>query len=189
MRPRWPGLPAPSTRTAKRDVHCPQRPPAWKGLALIALALSCSGCFQYVPAQPETTAPGEGVRVVTTRAGAAELADVSDLADGAPIIDGTLAGVEGQALLLRVPVGRRQDGFMVSAINQTIRIPTSEIVSFQRRQFDKVSTALALAAGAGLVTAVVAFIVKPSGRDETDPEEGPDDAVVDIRLFRFNIGR
>ena len=182
-------LVTPSTRDCERHVDRVQRPPGWKGLALIALAFSSSGCFRYVPAQLETTAPGEGVRVLTTRRGAAELANILDLGETAPIVDGTLVGVEGQELLLRVPVGRRQDGFMSSSLNQTIRIPTGEIVSFRRRKFDKVSTALVVGGGAGLVAAVVAFIVKPRGTENRDPEEPPDDLRLDLRLFSFTIGR
>ena len=182
-------LVTPSTRDCERHVDCVQGPPGWKGLALIALALSSQGCFRYVPAQLETTAPGEGVRVLVTRQGAAELADISDVAADAPIVDGTVVGVEGQDLLLRVPVGRRQDGFISTNLNQTIRIPTGEIVSFRRREFDKASTGFVVGAVAGLATAVVAFIVKPRGTENTDPEDPPDDLLLDLRLFSFTIGR
>lgn len=182
-------LVTPSPRECERHVDCVQGPPGWKGLALIALALSSPGCFRYVPAQLETTAPGEGVRVHTTRRGAAELADISDLGEDAPVIDGTLVGVEGQDLLLLVPIGRRQDGFITTNLNQMIRIPTDEIVSFRRREFDKVATGFVLGGSAGLLTAIVLFIVKPRGRQNTDPEDPPDDSRVVFRLFSFSVGR
>ncbi len=183
-------LVTPSTRDCERHVDRVQRPPGWKGLALIALAFSSSGCFRYVPAQLETTAPGEGVRVLTTRRGAAELANILDLGETAPIVDGTLVGVEGRDLLLLVPAGRRQDGFMSTNLSQTIRIPTGEIVSFRRRELDKASTGFVLAAGAGLATAVVLFILNPSGGENMTPEDPPDDnRLVDLSLFSFTIGR
>lgn len=182
-------LVTPSNRDCERHVDRVQRPPAWKGLVLIALVLFSSGCFRYVPAQLETTAPGEGVRVHTTRLGAAELADISDLSDDAPIIDGTFMGVEGQDLLLRVPVGRRQDGFIRSDIHQAIRIPTDEILSFRLRELDKASTAFVVVGGMGLVTAIVAFILQPEGRQALGPDDSPDDALVEFRLFSFTVGR
>ena len=182
-------LVTPSTRDCERHVDCAQGPLGWKGLVLIVLALSSMGCFRHVPVQVETTAPGESVRVLTTRRGAAELADISDLSDDAPIIDGTFVGVEGQELLLRVPVGRRQEGFISRDINQTIRIPTDEIVSFRLKELDKASTAFVVAGGVGLATAIVAFILQPHGRQTGAPDDSPDDSLVEFRLFSFTLGR
>ncbi len=134
-------------------------------------------------------APGTGVRVLTTRAGAAELIDVSEVFQDVPVVDGTLVGVEGQDLLLTVSVGRRRDGFVNSRLNQTIRIPTEEIISFRRRELDPVATGFSVAASIGIITAVVVFILDPSGRENTDPEEPPDDAWVEFPIFSFKIGR
>ena len=127
--------------------------------------------------------------MVTTRRGVAQLADVSEVLGDVPVVDGTLIGVEGEDLLLTVPVGRRQDGFVNSRLNQTIRIPTSEIISFRRKQFDPVSTGLFVAGSAAVLTAVVVFILHPSGRENNDPEEPPDDAWVEFPIFSFKIGR
>ena len=179
----------PSTRDRERHVDCVQRTPGWKGVVLVALALSSPGCFRYVPAQLDTTAPGEGVRVLMTSRGAAELADISDVVEDAPSVDGTVVGVEGQDLLLLIPVGQRQDGFITANLNQTIRIPTAEIVSFRTREFDKVATGLTLGAAAGLATAVVLFIIRPNRSEIQDPDDPPDDLRLDVRLLSLPIGR
>lgn len=174
--------------TRSRERHVP-RTLSWKGLALTALGLSSAGCFSYVPAELETTPPGQGVRVLVTRQGAAELAQISDVVGSAPILDGTVVGVEGRELLLLVPVAQRQVGFMTTNLNQTIRIPTSEIVSFERREFDKFGTAFVLGGVVGAVTAIVVFIVKPRGAGNSDPEDPPDDLRLNLSLFSFPIGR
>ena len=178
-----------STRDGERHVDFVQALPGWKHLALVTFVFSLSGCFQYIPDDPLTLAPGSGVRVLTTRAGAAQLVDVSEIFADVPVINGTLIGVEGQDLLLTVPVGRRQDGFVNSQLNQTIRIPTDEIISFRRKQFDPVATGLVTAASVGILTAVVVFILDPKGRENNDPEEPPDDAWVEFPIFSFKIGR
>ena len=81
----------------------PRKPTGWKGPALIVLTLCSTGCFRYVPAQLQTTAPGEAVRVLIARGGATELANISDVVEDVPIVDGTVVGVEEQDLLLQVP--------------------------------------------------------------------------------------
>ena len=165
-----------------------QRTSRWKGLALIALALSSTGCFRYVPAQIETIPPGQAVRVLMTRQGAAELAEISEVAAAAPIVDGTVVSVEGQELLLRVPVGRRQDGFVSANLDQTIRVPTGEIVSFERREFDPLASVFVVGGAAGLVAGLVAAIVTARKGEEPDPD-GPDDLRLQLSLFSFAIGR
>jgi hypothetical protein len=178
-----------STRDGERHVDFVQALPGWKHLALVIFVFSVSGCFRYIPDDPLTLAPGSGVRVLTTRAGAAQLAEVSEIFADVPVVDGTLIGVEGQDVLLTVSVGRRRDGFVNSRLNQTIRIPTEEIISFRRRELDPVATGLTVAGSLGILTAVVVFILDPRGRENTDPEEPPDDAWVEFPIFSFKIGR
>ena len=186
--PRPVRLVTPSTRYCQRRVNRVQRTPRWKGLALIALALSSTGCFRYVPAQIETIPPGQAVRVLMTRQGAAELAEISEVAAAAPIVDGTVVSVEGEELLLRVPVGRRQDGFVSANLDQTIRVPTGEIVSFQRREFDPLASVLVVGGAAGLVAVLVSAIVTARKGEEPDPD-GPEDLRLHLSLFSFSIGR
>ena len=160
-----------------------------RSLILIVVVLGASGCFRYVPAQIETTPPGEGVRLLVTRQGAAELSSVAEVDPVAPTIDGTVLGVEGSELLLRVAVGERREGFISTDLSQTIRVPTGEIVSFQRREFDKAGTVLLVGGGAAFVTAVAVFILDPrrGAGEDTDPD--PDDLGLSFSLFSIPIGR
>jgi len=153
-------------------------------LAIFAIAVTSTGCFRYVPAQLDTTPAGTGVRIMVTRQGADELASVMDVDDNAPVINGTVESVQGNDLLLHVPVGQRQDGFMVTKINQTIRVPTGEIVSFHRKEFNKTGTAFVMAAGLALVTTVVFFIADPLGNSTTPPDDPPE---LQLRLGLFSI--
>lgn len=154
----------------------------------MAVALACAGCYRYVPAQMEATPPGEGVRVLMTRAGAAELATVTEINGDAPLVDGTVLGVEGSVLLLSVPVAQRHEGFMTSSLKQTIRVPTGEVVSFQRRELNALATGLTIGAAAGVVTAIV-FVIAQSVRGSTpDQPIDPDDLLLKLSVFSIPIG-
>ena len=157
---------------------------------LVLMALTAApACYRYVPAQMEVTPPGEGVRVLVTRDGVADLESIGQAGGGSPLVRGTLQGIEGGDLMLQVSVGQRTEGFISNQLNQTVRVPTSEIVSFERRELDGAATALTLGAGVGFVTAVVAFIVKPFGRREgTGTEPPPDDLRFGFGLFSIPIG-
>ena len=157
---------------------------------LAALMLSTTGCYTYTLTTPDMAAPGEGVRVLMTREGAAELAEVTQVAWEAPVVDGTLVGQEGDDLLLSVAVGPRDVGFVANDLRQTVRVPTSEIVTFQRRSLNVTNTVLSLAgvtaAGVGLVVYIVSE--HRSGDDRTEPPP-PDDLRFRFRLFSLSFGR
>lgn len=169
-------------------VHAVQRILRSRALGLSVVTLATSGCFRYVPAQLETTPAGEGVRVLVTRQGATELASVAEVDPDVPRVDGTVVGVEEGTLLLQVPVGRRQEGFIASNLNQMVRVPTGEILSFQRRELDGFATGALLAGSAVVITAAIAFIFDPFGDSSLDPEDPPDDLLLRFGLFSIPIG-
>ena len=157
---------------------------------MTACALLASGCFRYVPAQLEAVPAGDGVRVLVTQEGARELAAVSDVQGaGAPTVRGTLVGREGDDLLLSVAVAQRQDAFTGSRLNQTIRVPVGEILNAERRELDGLATAAAVGGGAAVIGAVVAFIVKPFGRDDPQNNDDPDDFLMRFNLLSIPFGR
>lgn len=162
----------------------------WRGLGALVMLATSSGCYSYTLTQPDAVAPGDGVRVLVTRQGAVELAEVTEVRWEAPVFDGTVVGLEEDDLLLQVPVGERQVGFLSSDLNQTIRVPTSEIVSFQRRRLNPVATGLSIAGAAGLGTLFVLYIVSEH-RSGDDGSGGP--PPVDFRLrmnvFSLSLGR
>lgn len=154
----------------------------------MAAAVS-TGCFRYVPAELETAPPGEGVRVLMTSQGAAEFSSVTGSDAPAPLVNGTVVGVEGDDLLLSVSVGQRREGFIQSSLRQTVRVPIGEVLTFERRELDAVRTGVAVGGAAAVVAGVVVFIIKPFGQGDLGEEPPPDDLQFNLGLFSIPIGR
>jgi hypothetical protein len=156
---------------------------------LLLLAAGFSGCFRYVPADVSAAPQGTPARIVMTRMGAEQLREVMPEArDGAPV-RGTVVGSEGRDLLLNVPVARRQEGVTTRSIEQRIRIPMGEIVSFERRELNGTATALTIAAGAAAVAGLVFGITEARKGDNPDPPGPPDEAVIEIPILSILFGR
>jgi len=151
---------------------------------LCGALLVLSGCFKYVPTQLEAMPEGQEVRVFVTRQGALELEEVSEVNGPVPSLSGKLLAHEDRDVLIQVPVARRRDGFHSVNLAQTIRVPTGEIISAERREFDALGTSLLVAGTAGLATTVVLLIMEAYG---SAPSPG-DDPPVDLQLFTIPIG-
>lgn len=151
-----------------------------------------AGCYRYVPAELEATPPGTEVRLLVTSTGAREAQEAGVLDDeNEPRVRGTLMGVDGTDLVVRVPVAQRQDGFMVRRIDQSVRVPTSEIVSLQQQELDGVRTGLVVGGATVLVAGVLALILDPFGRSDNDPDPPPDELLMSLQIFShpFPFGR
>lgn len=160
------------------------------GAPLALCVLVASGCFQYVPAQLETTPPGTGVQVLVTRAGSDELREIMDVDLNAPVVRGTMVEMDDGDVVLDVPVGRLQEGFMASNIDQRVRVPAGEIVSFERRELNGFATGAAIGAAALGVGLVFAIINDALQGDDGDPPDPPDEfRGVSIPLFSLPWGR
>lgn len=168
----------------------PRKNSSWTVFGTLAVLATSSGCYSYTQTRPDAVSPGDGVRVLVTREGAVELAEVTEVRWESPTFDGTVVGLEDSDLLLSVPVGERQVGFLSSDLNQTIRVPTAEIVSFQRRSLDPIATGFSIAGAVGLGTALVLYIVSEhrSGNGGTPPPP-PDDLMMGFNIFSFSLGR
>lgn len=158
-------------------------PLARRGVALAALVFISSGCYRYVPTDADLVPPGDDIRILVTRLGAAELDQVTEEATAAGLISGKMQGVEDDDLILSVPVGERREGFMTMNLTQTIRVPMGEILDLDRREFDKGATVgmvgLAAALGVGIVFGIIeAFGTSSPGEDEPPVED-----------FTFVLGR
>lgn len=158
-------------------------------IPVVLCAWAVAGCYRYVPAEMEATPPGTDVRLLVTREGALEMEEVGAL-DGnqEPRVDGTVVATEDAALLIRVPIAQRQDGFIVSRIDQSVRVPMEEVVSFQRRELNKLGTGLLLTGGALALGALVAVIAEPLGGDDGDPDTPPDELFT-LQIFSIPFGR
>lgn len=133
---------------------------------------------------------GTEVRMLVTRAGAQEAEAAGALNGAEPTLEGTIVAQEGEDLLVRVPVAVRTDGFVENTIQQSVRVPMGEIVSFQRKELNTGATALTLGAVAVGGAALFAFIVKPLAGFGNEGEPPPDE-FFDIVSFSlpFTIGR
>ena len=143
------------------------------GPVLAVAALVLSGCYKYVPVETGATPPGEEVRVFVTRQGAAEFSEVAPLDGPVPDLRGEVVGHEGSDLLLAVEVASPQVGFHTIGLKQTVRIPTGEILSIERRVLNKPLTAAVVGGVAAAGTAMMLMIIDATGR-EPGPEPDPD---------------
>lgn len=155
----------------------------------LAVAMVGAGCYRYVPAQIEATPPGTGVQLLVTPTGAQEAETAGALDQGEPRLRGTVVGVEEGQLLLRVPVSRVREGFIENRIDQAISIPVAEIVSFQRREMDRLQTGLFIGGTAAAVAGIAFLILDPLKGDPERPGPDPDESILPLSIFSFTIGR
>jgi hypothetical protein len=158
-------------------------------LALSLLLLS--GCFRYVPVPLEVVPDGEDVRLLVTRQGAFELSEVTNVETGAaPTLRGTVVGREPETLMVRVPVGARQEGIHTVTLGQTIRVPEGEILQVERREFDAVKTGGLVAGVIGGSVFIIVSIMDAFGGDQTngDPPQPPESRIP-VPFVRIPIGR
>lgn len=160
-------------------------------LAAVALAVtSTSGCYQYLPAQIEPSPPvGDDIRLVVSREGAIEFAEVADLSNvAAPRIEGKLERAEEGSLMVRVPLSTAayQPGTF-SDVGQLIRVPTNQILGIERRKFDPVMSGIVVggivAGGTIMLLRIIDAVGTNNGDDNPDP-------VLQMRVpFSFGIRR
>ena len=158
-----------------------------KSCVLLLTWLGSVGCYSYVPTQAGVVPAGEGVRLRVTRDGARELAEVTAVSGGAPEIIGEVVGRERSDLLVRVQVAQRREGIHFSSLGQTIRVPTDEILSVERREFDGILTALFVTGGVAAATGVLLGVIEAFGRP-ADNGDGTDPPDFFIGLFSIPIG-
>jgi hypothetical protein len=103
-------------------------------------------------------------------------------------MDGSVVGTEGTDLLLRVAVGERREGFITSSLDQTVRVPVGEILSFQRQEFDKLRTGLLVGVATGVATAVIVKLLDPFGTDDPPNDTDPDELRLDVGVLTIPIG-
>ena len=75
------------------------------------LFIGLLGCHNYVPTDFTTVPVGEDVRLTVTRQSVPDLSEVSLENDPVPVLEGTLERRQDGSLIVRIPVGRRADGF------------------------------------------------------------------------------
>jgi hypothetical protein len=101
---------------------------ALRGLTILAITVSASACFRYLPVEMGGLPPGNEVRLELSRVGFAQLPELPNVAG--PELNGTLVRWEPDGLFLRVPVSVRLNGLVTQTVQQELAIPAQSIVTW-----------------------------------------------------------
>jgi len=139
----------------------------------------------------EVVPDGQDVRLLVTRQGAFELSEVTDVETGAaPTLRGTVVGREPETLMVRVPVGARQEGIHTVTLGQTIRVPEGEILQIERREFDAVKTGGLVAGAIGASVFIIMSIMEAVGGDQPGGDTPqPPESRIPVPFLKVPIGR
>ncbi|MEC9355720.1 MAG: hypothetical protein VX507_05735 [Gemmatimonadota bacterium] len=156
-------------------------------VALVAnLVLVLSGCFNYVPTDFTTVPVGEDVRLTVTRENVPDLSELTVQDDPIPILEGTLERREDTSLIVRIPVGRRADGFHSVALGQAIRVSPDAIISAELRVLDGFKTAgMIIGTIAGATTLL---LLGMDAMSDQAPLPQPDPPDLQLKLISIPIG-
>jgi len=160
---------------------------AGRSLVLMSALLMSTGCYKYIPTEAGLVPEGDDVRVLVTRLGAEQFSQVAPEGLRSGVITGTMMGIEDDDIVMSVPVGERREGFMVSSLTQTIRVPIGEVLDVDRREFDGLATgAIVGVAAAGVATIIFGIIQAFGTGDPGDEGDPPVDFT--FGLFSLPIG-
>ena len=142
----------------------------------VALAVGvlhvCTACYSYAPVQ-STPQPGAQVSLEVTDEGRVALKE--KIGPGVVRLEGTLAGVEGEELLVDASAVRQVHGYITDLGGVRVRLPQKYVTRVDERRISRSRTLLVV----GGIVAIVAgfFAVKISGRStpsDQEPGGGPD---------------
>lgn len=133
---------------------------------VVALHVLCTGCYAYAPVQT-TPQPGAQVALEVTDEGRVALSE--KIGPGVVRLEGTLAGVEGDALLVDASAVRQVRGYISDLGGVRVTLPRQFVTRMDERRLSRSRTALVIG---GVVAVVVGFFaVKISGRSTPGDEE------------------
>jgi len=131
------------------------------GVSVVLLVLG--GCYTYQPIRPADAIQDTHVRATVSPSQAAQLVPV--LRNVTPQVVGRVAGLEGQSLLLDVPLIGQTPGVSRAPVYNRISLPLSDVVSLEARSLSRWRTSVTVGAA---VAAVVAGWVIISGETKVD---------------------
>ena len=143
------------------------------------------GCYNYVPTDFTTVPVGEDLRLFVNPGDVPELSEIPAGEDLAPVVQGTLVAMEGDALVVRVPVARRQQGFHTLSLGQSIRVPHDGIISAQVRMLDQLKT-VGIVSGTVAAAALVFVGLEVINPVPTTPDDDPPEFL--LNLLSIPIG-
>ena len=141
-------------------------------ILVAALHLLCTACFAYTPVQ---TMPQPGAQVALEVTDEGRVALSEKIGPGVVRLEGTLAGVDGEALLVDASAVRQVRGYISDLGGVRVTLPRQFVTRVDERRLSRSRTLLVV----GGVVAIVAgfFAAKISGRSTPGDEEpggGPD---------------
>ena len=150
------------------------------------LVLVLAGCFNYVPTDFTTVPVGEDVRLTVTRERVPDLSELTLQNDPIPVLEGILERREDASLIVRIPVGRRADGFHSVALGQAIRVSPDAIISAELRVLDGFKTAgMIIGTIAGATTLL---LLGMDAMSDQAPLPQPDPPDLQLKLISIPIG-
>lgn len=156
--------------------------PLGKLAGVLSSCALLTACYTYQPIEIADITPELEVRTRVTGAEADRLSDV--LGSDNRVIEGTVQELQGDNLLLLVPVVSAIDRGRGGDLNQRVELARSGLVEVDVKRLDQQRTGILL----GTVTVVVGALVirqlnqDQGGGDTPDPPVPPED-----RVFRFPL--
>ena len=140
--------------------------------AVVGVLHVCTACYSYAPVR-STPQPGSQVALEVTDEGRVALNE--KIGPGVVRLEGTLAGVDGDDLLLDASAVRQVRGYITDLGGVRVRLPQKYVTRMDERRLSRSRTLLVV----GGIVAIVAgfFAAKISGRDtpsDQEPGGGPD---------------
>ncbi|MCH2654293.1 MAG: hypothetical protein MK117_07205, partial [Gemmatimonadetes bacterium] len=102
-----------------------------------------------------------------------------------PVVQGTLVGLEDDAVVVRFPFARRQQGFHTLSLGQSIRVPHDGIISAQLRVLDERKTVWVVS-GTVAAAALIFVGLEVINPAPTTPDDDPPEFL--LTLFSIPIG-
>ena len=143
------------------------------------------GCYNYVPTDFTTVPVGEDIRLFVDPEDVPELSEIPAGEALTPVVQGTLVGMEDDAVVVRVPVARRQQGFHTLSLGQSIRVPHDGIISAQLRVLDELKT-VGVVSGTVAAAALIFVGLEVINPTPTTPDDDPPEFL--LTLFSIPIG-
>ncbi len=163
------------------------------GVGLAALAILFTGCLAYIPTELETVPAGADVRIILTPARMAEIRELDDgglpTTAGSTVVNGTFVRRDDAGFGIRIPIASRDVGFLRSRIARELTFSPSDVLQVHLRKVDRGKSAVAIAAGTGLLTfLVVAMLSGAENRSQAPVGEIPEASRIPLvlsSLFRL----
>ncbi len=141
---------------------------------ILPLALVLGGCYSYSSVNVDAVPQGSRVSADLTTRGAAD--NETRLGDDVMLVEGTLAGVRGDSILMDVTRTRNRGGSWVHWNGERVAIAQDAVATFRQRKFSIGRTALATAGVAAVIVTTLGTDLLGTGddgRDPTDPVTRP----------------